>query len=520
MQNMDAYLGIPYAAPPVGMLRWQPPQPHARWNGTRAATAFANHCPQSRSAVGFESVTEDCLYLNVFVPAHRRPSEKLPVMVWLHGGGFVDGESDDYDPDRFVARGVIVVTLNYRLGFLGFLATSGLDAEGPPRVNYGLLDQQFALAWTHANIAAFGGDPARTTVFGESAGGASVFAQLLSPASGGLFSGAIIESGAYDILSLPTLSTAERTGNALATAAGCRPLDPRCLRAQRVEMILTLQDKLSASEPPLIGGPSPAIDGTLIPVAPPSALALGKFNHVPVVQGSNHDEFRFFTASLFDLAGGPLTAAEYPIAVQQALTEIGLGSFTSAVLAQYPLANYPSPDLAYSALATDAVFSTPTFATDLLLSASTPLYAYEFSDESAAEDFLPPVSFSYGATHGSELQFLFDSFDRRSPPLSSAEQGLAAAMVHYWTDFATRTTPDAFRLPVWLPFAGFADDMEALLAPKPQQFFGFVLEHNVPFWAALAAKAQPSNGTLPNGYLTLDALRSAARALRPNARRF
>jgi para-nitrobenzyl esterase len=185
VQNMAAYLGIPYAAPPVGPRRWLPPQPAVPWSGIRDATAFANHCPQTASAVGIASTTEDCPYLNVFVPARTRPRAKLPVMVWIHGGAFVSGESDDYDPDRLVARAIIVVTLNYRLGYLGFLAVSALDAEPHTHVNYGLLDQQFALRWTRANIAAFGGDPARTTVFGQSAGGSSVFAQLLSPARPG-----------------------------------------------------------------------------------------------------------------------------------------------------------------------------------------------------------------------------------------------------------------------------------------------------------------------------------------------
>ncbi len=520
VQNMYAYLGIPYAAPPVGALRWQPPQPHARWSGTLAATAFANHCPQNASPVGFASVTEDCLYLNVFVPAWRRPGDKLPVMVWLHGGDFVDGESDDYDPDRLVARGVIVVTLNYRLGYLGFLATSGLDEENHTHVNYGLLDQQFALEWARTNIAAFGGDPARVTVFGQSAGGESVLAQLLAPGSAHLFSRAIVESGAYNILALPSLSSAELNGNALAGLASCSPVDTVCLRSLPVSQILAVQQLVSASAP-LIGGPSPAVDGALIPLAPPIALARGAYNHVPVLQGSNHDEFRFFTASLFDLgAGGPLTATEYPAAVKAALTAVGLGSATASVLAKYPLRSYASPDLAYSALATDAVFSTATYETDVLLSAGTPVYAYEFSDENAPEDFLPKVSFPYGAAHGSELQFLYDSFDRPAPRLSLSEQRLAGAMDDYWTQFAKGAFPNALGLPLWFRFVGAVDDMQSLETPTPGRFFSFVPEHNVFFWAALAAQAALAKGTPEtNRYLTIDALRGAARTIRSSGRR-
>jgi para-nitrobenzyl esterase len=529
VQMMEAYLGVPYAAPPTGPLRWQPPQPHAAWMGTRAATTFAYHCPQNASPFGSAtSTSEDCLYLNVFAPAGTKRGAKLPVMVWIHGGSFVDGESDDYDPDRLVARGVIVVTLNYRLGFLGFLATSGLDAEHHTHANYGLLDQQFALAWTHANIAAFGGDPARTTVFGQSAGGASVFAQLLSPGSAGLFSRAIIQSGAYDILALPTLATAEAAGNTLATALNCtQPAQQAaCLRSLPVSTLLFAQQVVSSSSTPLTGGPSPAIDGTLIPQAPEDALAFGVYNHVPVMQGTNHDEFRLFTALLYDLAGGsvltPLTIPEYVPAVQETLSAVGLGAFAGAVVAQYPLKNYASPDLAYSAFTTDAVLCTPAYVTDVLLSARTPVYAYEFADDNAPQDFLPPVSFPYGAAHGSELQFIYDSFGNRlAPVLNPDEVRLAAAMVTYWTDFAKNATPNQIGSPLWPPYVALADDMQSLVPPKPYPFTTFAPEHKVLFWAALSVTSQLSNGpATKKQYLTIDAARSAARTLRPKARHF
>jgi para-nitrobenzyl esterase len=382
-----------------------------------------------------------------------------------------------------------------------------------------LLDQQFALQWTRANIAAFGGDPARTTVFGQSAGGASVFAHLLSPGSTGLFSRAIIESGAYDILSLPTLASAQTAGDALAVAAHCLPRDTACLRSLTVHQILALQSASDGIASSTSGGPSPAVDGSVIPLDPETALSLGRFNRVPVVQGSNHDEFRFFTALLYDLAvpGGPQTPllpAEYPYAVEQTLAAVGLEPFTTAVLASYPLFRYASPDLAYSALTTDAVFSTPAYLTDALLSARTPVYAYEFSDENAPEDFLPPVTFPYGAAHGSELQFLYDSFDRPAPPLSADEQRLAAAMVGYWAGFAAYGTPNAFGSAPWPPYAASADDMELFVAPHPNLFYGFAPEHKVAFWAALAAAAAVSHGVgAKKQYLTLDAAIIAQRQL-------
>ncbi len=516
VQQMNAYLGIPYAAPPVGPLRWQPPQPHATWSGTRAALKFGNHCPQASSPFGIASTTENCLFLNVFVPAGTPPGAKLPVMVWIHGGGFTTGESDDYDPDRLVAQGTIVVTLNYRLGYLGFLATAGLDAEPHTHVNYGLLDQQFAIAWAKANAAAFGGDPARVTIFGESAGGESVFAQLLSPGSAGSFSSAIIESGAYGILALPSLAAAETAGNALAQQAGCLPAQAWCLRKLTVPQVLALETSSSV----LGGGPSPAVDGVMIPLAPAVALTTGAFTHVPLIQGSNHDEFRLFTAELFDLAGGPLTAPEYPAAVTQALTDIGLQAFASDVLQMYPLSNYPSPDLAFSAFATDAVFCFGAYATDALLAPQlNDLYAYEFADENAPEDFLPPVSFPYGAAHASELQFLWDSFARSGPPLTPAEQQLAATMVSEWTQFAATARPDAASLPPWIAYSAVADNMLSLVPPKPHMFRTFSPEHNSLFWLYLFSQGTALERLTPQHIMTLDTLRQAVHALRPDGRR-
>jgi para-nitrobenzyl esterase len=191
----EEFLGIPYAAPPVGALRWQPPRPAAPWHGTRAATAYAPHCPQPSGAFGRASTTEDCLYLNVFTPAGAR-GKHLPVMVWVHGGSLRTGESDDYNPAGLVRDGVVVVTINYRLGALGFLADAALASRpGGPAGNYGLMDQQAALRWVQRNIGGFGGNPGDVTLFGESAGGLSTLAQLVSPGARGLFQRAIVESG-------------------------------------------------------------------------------------------------------------------------------------------------------------------------------------------------------------------------------------------------------------------------------------------------------------------------------------
>ena len=201
------------SAPPVGALRWLPPHPVAPWHGIRQATSFAPHCAQPASPPGVGSTSEDCLYLNVFAPADAR-NRNLPVMVWIHGGSLLVGESNDYNPAALVRSGVIVVTINYRLGALGFLADTALaSAPGGPSGDYGLMDQQAALGWAQRNIRGFGGDRRDVTLFGESAGGLSVLAQLVSPSARGLFQRAIVESGTYDLAQL-SLASAESSGAA------------------------------------------------------------------------------------------------------------------------------------------------------------------------------------------------------------------------------------------------------------------------------------------------------------------
>jgi para-nitrobenzyl esterase len=472
----DEFLGIPDAAAPVGALRGRPPRPAARWPGVRDATQFAPHCAQSASPFGLASTSEDCLYLNVFTPAGaRRGFGARPVMVWIHGGALVTGESNDYDPAALVRHGVVVVTINYRLGALGFLAHPALAAQpGGPAGNYGLMDQQAALRWVQRNIARFGGDPRDVTIFGESAGGLSVLSQLASPAARGLFSRAIAESGAYDLTQAP-LATAEAAGEAFAAKAGCASQSTACLRGLPVQTILDNQNA---------AGYQPDIDGQVLTQSLGTAFAAGQFNRVPVINGSNHDEWRLFVAES-ELEGAPVTAANYQSMISATL---GVPAAVAAVIAvQYPLSAYPSPAVALGAVGTDAIFACPAVKADQSLSAFTPTYAYEFNDSSAPELLLPPVSFPYGAAHASELQYLFGL--PASPfggPLSPQQEQLAAAMQRYWTSFARQGAPTGFLTPAalrWPRFSAASQQMLSLDIPQPQAETSFAADHHCAFWA-------------------------------------
>ncbi len=414
-------------------------------------------------------MSENCLYLNVFAPAGQHGSG-LPVMVWIHGGGFVGGESDDYDPSGLVADGVIVVTINYRLGALGFLAHPALaEHPGGPSGDYGLMDQQAALRWVQHNIRAFGGDPANVTIFGESAGGQSVLLQLDSPAAHGLFARAIAESGGY-ALAPQSLAAAEAAGRAFAAKAGCASQSARCLRNLSVSAILASQNQTGASAD---------LDGLVLTKPLKNALASGDFNRVPVIDGSNHDEWRLFVAiSTFE--GHPVTAANYPPTIASTLHVSW--AIARAIAAQYPLSAYPSPPLALSAVGTDAIFACPTLQLDQSLSRYVPTYAYEFSDENAPAAY-PSPGFPYGATHASELQYLFGLPASSHGILSAQQQRLAAVMRSEWTSFAKSGVPSSAGTPGWPRFTAGGQPMLSLVPPAPQAETTFASEHHCGFWA-------------------------------------
>ena len=496
---LNKYLGIPYAAPPVGDLRWRPPQSPERWRATRDATTYANHCPQHASPFGFESATEDCLYLNVFTPGkpdrgrsdwrHKRHKghkghkrhhrdKDLPVMVWLHGGGLTVGESDDYDPTRLVEQGVTVVTLNYRLGYLGFLAHPALSAGSGGRGsgNYGVMDQQAALRWVQRNIERFGGDDDNVTIFGQSAGGLSVHSNLASPRARGLFDRAIAQSGAY-AWEIPSLAAAEASGASAANQFGCADQSAACLRSAPLETILAVQ-------PTTEGSIVPNVDGNVLPRTIGSAIESGDFNRVPVIEGSTHDEFTIFeTLYIESLIGGPVTTALYPLVVQILDGTLGLAPTTDEILAQYPVDSYPSAGLAISAIATDAIFACPARRAAGSFSRYVRTYQYELADPNVPQVFIPPGGIPFGSYHAADLLFLFDSDLRGGhAPLTPDQDALAAAMVGYWARFARAGSPNRRDLPQWPRYDVASDTHMSFVPPTPQVKTGFAADHKCAFW--------------------------------------
>ncbi|MDB5945471.1 MAG: pnbA, partial [Ramlibacter sp.] len=433
--SMRQFLGIPYAAPPVGALRWKAPQAVAAWSTTRSAATLAPHCAQPASPFGVASTSEDCLYLNVYTPKGSGP---FPVMVWIHGGALLTGESDDYNPQALVDQGVAFVTINFRLVPLGFLAHPALSAEaGGASGNYGLMDQQAALAWVKTNIAAFRGDPANVTIFGESAGGLSVHSQLASPLAAGLFQKAIVESGAYS-LAAPTLTAAQALGQNFATTTGCTDQSAACLRALPVDKVM------AASTAIQVGGTTlPTVDGKVLTTTLNDAFSTGKFNKVPVIEGSNQHEYSLLSAVTIDpLLGRPINASEYPTQVN-ALFGTALGS---AVLASYPLNTAETPAQTLDDVLTDTVFSCNGRKTARLLSNSgATVYAYEFADANAPMVFkLPARPEGYGAYHAAEIQYVFPQQQTIyfGAPFTAQQTDLSNRMVAYWAQFAKTGNPN------------------------------------------------------------------------------
>jgi para-nitrobenzyl esterase len=467
--NRFRWLGIPYAAPPVGARRWQPPAPPASHTGMLHAVETRSPCPQDAGPFGFPSQNEDCLYLNIYTPKPKPTN--APVMVYIHPGSLVTGAGSSHDPTGLVQRGIVVVTINYRLGALGFLAHPALsaEAEGGVSGNYGIMDQQRALGWIQQNIAGFGGDAGNVTIFGHSAGGLSVHTHMASPQSAGLFHRGIASSGAYALGGMPR-AAAEANGTAFATAAGCTAQDAACLRALPVPAVLAAQN--------LTRGPFgylPTVGGLTLPLSPLAAFASGNFNRVPVMSGSTHDEFRLFVALFFDLRGTPVTPATYIPAISAVLqVPPPVATFLAS---QYPLAAYPSPGVAVGAVGTDAIFACNAVVSQRLLAPFVPTYAYEFNDADAPQIYLPPVSFDYGAYHIGDVPYVIDTRATSPTVFTPAQQALSATMLDYWATFARLGNPNVAPRPAWPAFSLAAQSWQSFQTPAVTNQNVFPLDH-------------------------------------------
>ena len=437
--GVTQWLGIPYAAPPLGQLRWQPPQAPTPWTAPLPALQYSAGCP----GAGVPVTSEDCLYLNVIAPPN--PSgQHLPVMVWIHGGGFQFGASSEFPGVNIASSGhVVFVSMNYRLGLLGFLATHAFGAHAG---DYGLEDQQAALRWVRDNISAFGGDPHQVTIFGESAGGSSVCDQLASPDAAGLFGKAISESGFYNSITgvntsfqpqdckstLPTEEQAASAGDAFAARVGCtNPAEEAdCLRN-------TPLATLRANSGGLTGATnSPIVNGTTLTMSPAVAFARGRFNRVSTIMGTLRDE---------DLLGSPTTTDQFTTDVQAQY-----GAFAARVLAAYPLDRYATPYIDFRTMMADANTICPALRTEGTLSRWVQVHGYEIDDTDASSG--GGGSLPQGAFHGAELRLLFPTLIAAGTTLDANQQALANQMTSEWTSFAVTGNPTATGTPVWPEF--------------------------------------------------------------------
>jgi para-nitrobenzyl esterase len=445
--NVLSFKGIPYAAPPVGDLRWREPQPVEPWQGIRKANEYGNDCMQmaiqsdfaaSRAAFG-----EDCLMINVWCPAASRPGEKLPVMVWIHGGGFLNGGSSDAiaDGSEFARRGLVLVSFNYRLGRLGFFAHPALTAAREGLLgNYGFLDQLAALRWVKRNIGAFGGNPDQVTIVGESAGGVSVMHLLMWPAARGLFHRAAVLSGGGRIYMpnmrklsevSPQLPSAEESGLEFAESMGITGTGAEALKALRALPVEKVNGDMSMeallTKPPTYAG-GPIFDGKTVTATPGEILRQGEAAKVPLIIGTTSQDLPVI----------------YPPSREDPLSFFGPEAAKASALYN-PGGELPTPALA-AAVAVDLTMHEPArFAARQMAAAGNPVWLYRFSY--VAESLRPKET---GAAHSSELPYLFKTLDARYGKDATDKDRAMAQVVHtYFANFAKTGDPNGAGLPAW-----------------------------------------------------------------------
>jgi para-nitrobenzyl esterase len=447
------FLGIPFAAPPVGPLRWKPPQPASKWHGVRQATSFGSRCMQHEH---FDDMlfrdpgeSEDCLTLNVWAPAAKSKA-KLPVMVWIFGGGFAGGGTSEprQDGEHLTRNGVLVVSMNYRLGVFGFFATRELTAEDPHHAsgNYGLMDELACMQWVRRNIAAFGGDPENVTIFGESAGSFAVSAQMASPLAKGLFAHAIGESGgafASKELRFPPRQEFEKQNEDYFHSV-LPDSSLAALRAMSSAEILKLATQKAPGKPRF----EPDVDGYFLPESVPAIYAAGKQAHVPLIAGWNQDESR---------AKGDLQTT--------AVKEFGPQS--EEFLKLYHGENEVEAQRAHDDFAGDnfLVYSTWAWLEAQVKTGGSPVYRYFFALPSPGDRY---HSVAAGAFHSDEIEYVFGNLDsRQGAKMRPEDYKLSQLMQTFWTDFAKTGDPNGATVPHWPTYDAAGNWQVMRLSPDP-----------------------------------------------------
>lgn len=489
------FRGIPYAQSTAGAARWTLPKPVEPWSGVRDATQFGPACPQvARFNLTEGSDKEDCLSVNVSVPDNAET--KRPVLVWIHGGAFVGGASSLYRLDALAQSGVVVVSMNYRLGALGFLAHPSFASEAGGA--YGIADQREAMRWVQRNIAAFGGDPNNVTLAGESAGAGSICMHLANPAlSTGLFNKAIVMSGGC-LFPLPTLNQAASLANRLAKTAGCEKASDTltCLRQTPLATLLQAQTDVSGTEVVAFG---PAGGSSVAPKLPGETITSGEFQKVPVLYGGTQDELQLYVG--YDMQAGKSVTQENYSAWLTALyantTQEKDRKTVEAIQKAYPLdGSQPNP-VVLGAVMSDynpvvGINNCLFLKTANALAKYVPVYQFEFADRDAlvlgvGMPAKPDPGFKLGAVHSSELNYLFPHLSNTSkidaPDLPSASQELAVQMTALWTSFARSGKPQAKGIPEWPLYAGGATVMR--FEPGKTALYDAGAKHKCAFWKSL-----------------------------------
>lgn len=458
--GVRAYMGIPYAAPPVGELRWQSPQPPAGWSGTRDGRAFRDRCAQPFSFFSPKSVNEDCLYLNVHVPDDIG-SDKLPVMVWIHGGAFLAGAAADYDMVQLARKArAVVVSINYRLGAFGFFRAPELAAQHQSS-NLGLQDQQAALRWVQSQIGRFGGDASRVTLFGHSSGGASVCLHTVSPASQGLFQRAIMQSGTCNLLTWTPPDEMEAQSAGLGVQLGCPngPGQLACMRDKPAAEVVKASVPNGNHIKDVQIRWTPVRDGVTLLEDPGQQVRQGRFHRVPMMIGTTRDEGDLYIGLEYHLAAFR-TIRQADVEPYIAQIAGGDASRAAQLRGTYSAQNYASLDRAFSALLTDYFFSCSSLQETQAFSRQVPTYSYEFSEAGLPFLFQDPLM-RLGSVHGAELMFLFQGSQQTWPIFfwNKAQKQLSEQMIGYWGRFAATGNPNGPQLPHWPAFSTQHDSM-------------------------------------------------------------